>query len=562
MLRRLHVNNYVLIDSLDIGFPEGLVIITGQTGAGKSILLGALNLVLGAKADASVIGENGGNCVVEAEFAVDLGQDALKEIIEANDIDAPDGILVIRRVVNPTGRSRSFINDVPVTVQVLSELAAHLVDIHSQHQTLLLSDRQFRLSALDLYAGNKTLLSDYRKAYSSYLHLRSELSSLEDSLKKASDEQAYNSARYSQLESAALKEGELEALEAEQKQLANAEEIKENLCGAEELFSGDDESGRQGIDPMLKEMERQLDKVSRFIPDAASLAQRISSCRIELDDVISDVSDLESRTDVSPERLQTVEDRISLLYGLMQKFGCQDEKELIARRDELKSLISDTAAMEERRAAVAAQLDSAYASLKSLSGSLHEVRLEASVPLAASITDSLHFLELSSAVFDIRLVPSELSPNGEDTVDFLFSSTGKTPADISKCASGGEMSRIMLALKAMMAAYMSMPTMIFDEIDTGVSGSAADKMGSMICRMGKDMQVFAITHLPQVAAKGNAHYLVTKETDLVTSRTVSSIRRISGEERVLEMARMLSGSVLTDAAIDNAKALLNENSGL
>lgn len=562
MLRRLHVNNYVLIDSLDIGFPEGLVIITGQTGAGKSILLGALNLVLGAKADASVIGENGGNCVVEAEFAVDLGQDALKEIIEANDIDAPDGILVIRRVVNPTGRSRSFINDVPVTVQVLSELAAHLVDIHSQHQTLLLSDRQFRLSALDLYAGNKTLLSDYRKAYSSYLHLRSELSSLEDSLKKASDEQAYNSARYSQLESAALKEGELEALEAEQKQLANAEEIKENLCGAEELFSGDDESGRQGIDPMLKEMERQLGKVSRFIPDAASLAQRISSCRIELDDVISDVSDLESRTDVSPERLQTVEDRISLLYGLMQKFGCQDEKELIARRDELKSLISDTAAMEERRAAVAAQLDSAYASLKSLSGSLHEVRLEASVPLAASITDSLHFLELSSAVFDIRLVPSELSPNGEDTVDFLFSSTGKTPADISKCASGGEMSRIMLALKAMMAAYMSMPTMIFDEIDTGVSGSAADKMGSMICRMGKDMQVFAITHLPQVAAKGNAHYLVTKETDPVTSRTVSSIRRISGEERVLEMARMLSGSVLTDAAIDNAKALLNENSGL
>lgn len=562
MLRRLHVNNYVLIDSLDIGFPEGLVIITGQTGAGKSILLGALNLVLGAKADASVIGENGGNCVVEAEFAVDLGQDALKEIIEANDIDAPDGILVIRRVVNPTGRSRSFINDVPVTVQVLSELAAHLVDIHSQHQTLLLSDRQFRLSALDLYAGNKTLLSDYRKAYSSYLHLRSELSSLEDSLKKASDEQAYNSARYSQLESAALKEGELEALEAEQKQLANAEEIKENLCGAEELFSGDDESGRQGIDPMLKEMERQLDKVSRFIPDAASLAQRISSCRIELDDVISDVSDLESRTDVSPERLQTVEDRISLLYGLMQKFGCQDEKELIARRDELKSLISDTAAMEERRAAVAAQLDSAYASLKSLSGSLHEVRLEASVPLAASITDSLHFLELASAVFDIRLVPSELSPNGEDTVDFLFSSTGKTPADISKCASGGEMSRIMLALKAMMAAYMSMPTMIFDEIDTGVSGSAADKMGSMICRMGKDMQVFAITHLPQVAAKGNAHYLVTKETDPVTSRTVSSIRRISGEERVLELARMLSGSVLTDAAIDNAKALLNENSGL
>lgn len=562
MLRRLHVNNYVLIDSLDIGFPEGLVIITGQTGAGKSILLGALNLVLGAKADVSVIGENGGNCVVEAEFAVDPDGNLLEEIIQANDIDAPDGVLVIRRVVNPTGRSRAFINDVPVTLQVLSELASHLVDIHSQHQTLLLSDRQFRLSALDLYAGNRTLLSDCRKAYAAYIHLKSELAALDDSLKKARDEKSYNSARYSQLESAALKEGELETLEAEQKQLANAEEIKENLCSAGNLFSGDDESGRQGLDSILKDMERQLDKVSRFIPDAASLVQRISSCRIELDDVISDVSDIESRIDVSPERLQAVEDRISLLYGLMQKFGCSDEKELIACRDELKSLVSDTAAMEERREALAAELDTAYSTLKSLSMSLHESRAKAAVPFAGAITESLHFLELSSAVFEVRLVPSAISSSGEDTVDFLFSSTGKSPADISRCASGGEMSRIMLALKAMMAGYMSMPTMIFDEIDTGVSGSTADKMGSMICRMGKDMQVFAITHLPQVAAKGNAHYLVSKETDPATSRTVSSIRRISGQERILEMARMLSGSVLTDAAIDNAKALLEENSSL
>lgn len=562
MLRRLHVNNYVLIDSLDIEFPEGLVIITGQTGAGKSILLGALNLVLGAKADVSVIGENGGNCVVEAEFAVDLQGNALKEIIEANDIDAPDGVLQIRRIVNPTGRSRSFINDVPVTVQVLSELAAHLVDIHSQHQTLLLADRQFRLSALDLYAGNKALLAECRKAYAAYLHIKSGLSELESSLKKAADEKAYNEARYSQLESAALKEGELEALEAEQKQLANAEEIKENLCGAGNLFSGDDESGRPGMDSMLKDMERHLDKVSRFIPEAASLVQRISSCRIELDDVISDVSDLESRTEVSPERLQAVEDRISLLYGLMQKFGCADEKELIACRDELKSSISDTDAMEERRSALSAELESAYATLRSLSASLHKSREKAAAPFAAAITGSLNFLELSSAVFEVSLVPSSLSPDGEDAVDFLFSSTGKSPVDISRCASGGEMSRIMLALKAMMAGYMSMPTMIFDEIDTGVSGSTADKMGSMICRMGKDMQVFAITHLPQVAAKGNAHYLVSKETDPVRSRTVSSIRRISGQERILEMARMLSGSALTEAAIDNAKALLEENSSL
>lgn len=560
MLRRLHVNNYVLIDSLDIGFPEGLVIITGQTGAGKSILLGALGLVLGAKADASAIGENGGNCVVEAEFSADFTSAGLKDIIEENDIDISDGTLVIRRVVNSTGRSRSFVNDSPVTVQVLSALAAHLVDIHSQHQTLLLSDRLFRLSALDMYAGNRQLLEEYRKTYSEYQHLKAELSGLEESLRKARAEKSYNEARYEQLESASLRKGELEELEAEQKQLANAEEIKENLCGAESLFSGDEEEGRgPGIDSMLKDMERYLDRVSRFIPDAASLAGRVSSCRIELDDIISEVSDINSRSEVSPERLQTVDDRISLLYGLMQKFSCSSADELISCRDSLKALVTDTAVLEEKRSALSASMETVSSRLRELASALHESRVKAAAPFAAAITSSLHFLELPAAVFEVGISRSDLSANGEDTVDFLFSSTGRSPVDISRCASGGEMSRIMLALKSMMAGYMAMPTMIFDEIDTGVSGSVADKMGSMICSMGKDMQVFAITHLPQVAAKGDAHYLVSKETDPGTSRTVSSIRRISGRERVLEIARMLSGSVLTDAAIGNAEALLGES---
>lgn len=560
MLRRLHVSNYVLIDSLDIEFPEGLVIITGQTGAGKSILLGALGLVLGAKADASAIGENGGNCVVEAEFSADFTSSGLKDIIEENDIDISDGTLVIRRVVNPTGRSRSFVNDSPVTVQVLSALATHLVDIHSQHQTLLLSDRSFRLSVLDMYAGNKQLLEEYRKTYSSYQHVRSELSSIEDSLRKAMDEKSYNEARYAQLESASLRKGELEELETEQKQLANAEEIKESLCGAEDLFSGDEDGDRgPGIDSMLKDMERYLDRVSRFIPEAAPLAQRVASCRIELDDIMSEVSGINSRSDISPERLQAVDDRISLLYGLMQKFSCSSADELISCRDSLKALVTDTAALEEKRSELAASLESVSARLRAFSSSLHESRVKASGPFAEAITSSLHFLELPAAVFEVHIVHSDLSSDGEDAVDFMFSSTGRSAVDISRCASGGEMSRIMLALKAMMARYMSMPTMIFDEIDTGVSGSAADKMGSMICSMGKDMQVFAITHLPQVAAKGDAHYLVSKEIDPETSHTVSSIRRISGRERVLELARMLSGSVLTDAAIGNAEALLEEN---
>ena len=470
MLRRLLVKNYVLIDSLDIEFPEGLVIITGQTGAGKSILLGALNLALGARADVSVIGENGGNCIVEAEFSADLGRSGLRELLEENEIDCPDGILTVRRVVNPTGRSRSFANDSPVPVPVLQALASHLIDIHSQHQTMMLSDKQFRLAALDMYAGNSGLLEEYRDAYSAFVSLRDEVSALEKSLSVAREQKEYVGARLMQLESAALREGELEALEAEQKQLANAEEIKDNLCQAESLFSGVRDGDGPGMDSMLRDAERLLSRVSRFVPRVSALQERLASCRVELDDIFSEVSSINSMTDVSQDRLMQVDERLSLLYGLMQKFSCSDEKSLIEERDRLAAIAGDTSSLEEKLAAKASELDTAEKKVRGL--------------------------------FEVEVRGSGLSDTGSDSVAFLFSSTGKTPSDLSKCASGGEMSRIMLSLKAMMAKFMSMPAMIFDEIDTGVSGSAADKMGSMICEMGKDMQVFAITHLPQVAAKG------------------------------------------------------------
>lgn len=560
MLRRLQIRNYVLIDSLDIEFPEGLVIITGQTGAGKSILLGALNLALGAKADASVIGEDGGNCVVEVDFYVENPAEAMLSLLQENDLEPEDGHIIVRRVVNPTGRSRSFINDSPVTVQVLSSLAAYLIDIHSQHQTLRLSEPAFRLSALDMFAGNGDLLSEYRAAFAEMGRLESELAAMSSRLEKARSEKEYNASRLAMLESASLKPGELESLEAEQKQLANAEEIKECLCGVESLYYGEASGESVGVDSMLKSMERYLDRASKYIPAAAGLAERLSSCRVEADDIVSEVSSVNSATDVSQERLQSVEDRISFLYGLMQKFGCRTVGELLAERDRLDALVSDTSGMEDKVRALSDAVATAGDTVRKLAESLHASREKSAASFASSIQDSVRYLELPYAVFEVQVCQAPLSQSGNDSVSFLFSASGKNPVDVSRCASGGELSRIMLSLKAMMARYMDMPTMIFDEIDTGVSGSVADRMGSMICDMGHDMQVFAITHLPQVAAKGDAHYLVSKEIDPASGNAVSSITRLSPEGRVMEVARMLSGSVLTDAAIENAKSLLQSSS--
>lgn len=559
MLSRLHVNNYVLIDSLDISFPEGLIIITGQTGAGKSILLGALGLALGAKADASVIGEGDGNCVVEAEFSVDSAGPALSGFLEENDIDPDDGHLLIRRVVNRSGRSRSFINDSPVTVQVLSSLASRLIDIHSQHQTLQLSDAAFRLSMLDSYAGNASLLEEFHEAYARMSCIRAELESVRAALERARNEKDYNEARFRQLDSASLKDGELESLEAEQKQLANAEEIKESLCAAVGLCSGDQASDMPGIDSMLREAEKHLSKVSRYVPSVSSLSDRLASCRVELDDIISEVAELDSRTEVSQERLQAVEDRLSFLYGLMQKFGCSTVAELIAERDSLSGILGDTSGMESRCEELSSMLDKTELAVVELSGRLHDSRVSAASAFSEAISEAVRRLELPYSVFEVEVRNVPLSRTGSDSVDFLFSASGRNPVDVSKCASGGEMSRIMLSLKAVMANYMDMPALVFDEIDTGVSGSVADKMGSMICDMGQNMQVFAITHLPQVAAKGNAHYLVSKDIDPHTSKAATTIKRLSDGQRVLEVARLLSGSEVTDAAIANARSLLSGN---
>lgn len=563
MLKALHIKNYVLIDSLDIEFPAGLVIITGQTGAGKSILLGALSLVMGSRADSSVIGSAGDNCVVEAEFEVNDEDGSLRQYLDENEIDFDPvdgkGQLTIRRILNSNGRSRSFVNDSPAPLKVLSMLSSRLIDIHSQHETMLLRDKQFQMSMLDHFAGDSGLLQSCRTRWERLTGLKNDLDEVNANLSRTNAEKDYNQAQFERLDSAHLKDGELEELETEQKQLANAEEIKSSLYQVENYFSpsGDDaQDDRMSIDSMLKDSSRILDKLSSYIPSVSALSERIESARLELDDVLSEVSDLESGTEISDERLQEVEERLSLLYDLLKKYSCTQVSELIELRDRLSESLADTSVLEARKSALEKEIGEAEKDLADACSDLHDARAKAVPGFSENICNSIRSLELDRAVFDVVLEPGKPGPDGSDTILFRFSSTGKSPVDVAKCASGGEMSRIMLCLKAMMARYTNMPSMIFDEIDTGVSGSVADKMGSMICSMGDYMQVFAITHLPQVAAKGDAHYIVTKEFD--GDRAISSIRKISGEDRVMEVARILSGSRVTPEAIANAKSLLGK----
>ena len=554
MLHSLHIEHYILIDSLDVQFPEGLVIITGQTGAGKSILLGALSLLSGARADASVIAEGADSCVVEAEFA---GRDeTLSALLSEADVEQdPDGRLLIRRVVSRSGRSRSFINDCPVQVGLLQEVAARLVDIHSQHKSLLLTDPHFQLSVLDHFAGNEGHLTECRAAWRSVQQLRTEIARERERFAQMQADHDYNEAQWRQLEDAKLVPGELESLEAEQRSLANAEQIKEALGGSLALLRAEGET--PGMSAALKDAARRLTSVAKYLPAVSGLQERLDSVRIELDDIDAELETLDGRVDLSPERLEAVEERMSRLYSLLKKHNCSTLDELIAVRERYAEALAGPSATEDLIRDLEKTLASAEDRYHAVCAELTLARLTAAPAFAKAITESLHFLELDQAVFEVAVYVVPESATGTDRVSFLFSATGRDPQDVAKCASGGELSRIMLSLKEMMAKFVGMPTLIFDEIDTGVSGSVADKMGRMICAMGRDMQVFSITHLPQVAAKGDAHFVVEK-TVQPDGRTVSTIREVQGEDRTMEIARLLSGATISDAAIANANSLLSE----
>ena len=535
MLYSLSVSNYILIGSLETSFPEGLVIISGETGAGKSILLGALSLVLGAKADASLVGPAGDHCVVEAVFGMD---DRVRRILEEADLPADDNRLVLRRTLSRNGRSRSFAGDEPVSLAVLQALSASLVDIHSQHQSLRLSDERFRREALDLWAGCTQQDLECSQVWKELQEGRRQLDELRQQMARARQEQEYHQARWEKLEAARLQEGELEALEQEQKQLSHAEELKETLYAAQNLLRPESDGAPDPV-RALREAGRLLGRAGRFIPSLEPLEQRLESARLELEDIAAEVESVNGGLEVSDKRLEQVQERLSLLWGLLQQFGAATVEELMVLRDQLAGQAGMADHLAEQEKALCARLEALEARHRELCSGLHERRSKAAGPFAQAVRLLLSRLELDGDIFDVRLDPVPQGAHGQDQVQFL-----------SHNASGGELSRIMLALKAVMARFQHMPTLIFDEIDTGVSGSAADKMGSLVCEMGADMQVFAITHLPQVAAKGSAHYLVSK------AGGQSTLRALDRAGRVQELARMLSGSAITPAAVANAEALL------
>lgn len=553
MLESLHIRNFVLINSLDIAFPEGLVIISGPTGAGKSILLGALGLLLGRKADASVISEDAENCVVEGEFS--SNSRTLKDLALENDLEYEEGHFTIRRQVARSGRSRAFINDTPVTLSVLEEFGAALVDIHSQHDTRLLTNRAYQLSILDSFASNQSLLQQCAETYGAMKQKQAEVEKLRQAISRSSAELDYNKAVYDQLCAASLRPSELEELEQEQLQLANSQQIKELLASSAMLFDGDQSS--DGVNSTLSQIHRNLEKLGSYLKGFDSLAQRLESARLEIKDISMEIESADQGLDCSEERLQAIDDRISLLYQLIRRHGVSSVEELIEKRDSLKDQVQGPEEMQEQLQELEAQYNTLSVRYAEISQELHQRRTQASADFRKEILGNLSFMELERAAFEVEIVESAASATGTDAVNFLFNATGGTAVPVAKCASGGELSRIMLSLKQLMSRFMSMPTMIFDEIDTGVSGSVADKMGQVICTMGGNMQVFAITHLPQVAAKGCAHYLVEKSTDSLFGTTTSTIKKLSEDQRVLEIARMLSGSSLSQAAIENAKALLN-----
>ena len=548
MLKRLTIDNYALINHLDIAFPDGLVIITGETGAGKSILLGALSLLLGAKADVSAIGDKARNCVVEGEF------DISGLNIDLGDIPSIGSSLIFRRVIAPSGRSRSFINDEPASAGALSALSSHLADIHAQHNHLLLSEENYQISILDYFAGCNEELAGYGKCRAAYEAIERELAATVEKVGKLEGEVEYKQYQFEKIEQAAISDdNELEELKTEYNRLANAGQIAENIYGALSRLRSVPDSVVQN----LKEAAQLLRKCYTFVPDLEEIGNRLESCRIECKDIEEELAGRIDSSAVSPEELSRVEQRIDLIEGLLKRFGLSSVKELTDFRDNLKNDIGELSAAQERLQELGREVAVAEGNLKAAADTLSAKRREAAPHLCGAILEKLRPLGMPQARFEIEVSDAgKFLPSGADKVNFSFSANaGGVSQNLAKVASGGELSRIMLCLKDIMARYTGMPTMVFDEIDTGVSGSIADKMGEVIDDMGKHMQVFAITHLPQIAVKGKTHLLVYKEVE--NGRSVTGIRQLDGEARVMEIARMLSGSVLSDAAIENARFLLN-----
>lgn len=549
MITSLSIKNYALIEKLSINFSEGFSTITGETGAGKSIILGALGLVLGKRADLTSLKNKEEKCVIEAQF--EISKYNLLPFFEANDLDYEEET-IIRREILPSGKSRAFINDSPVNLQELQELSLFLIDIHSQQQTQELSDENVQFEIIDAIASNQENLVEYRSLLKSYKSDKSRLNSL---LKKQSEslkEQEYNTFLLDELVSANLKSGEQEILESDFEKLNNVEIIKESIDKS--LAIANEE--QIGIIQNLNEIKISLSKIASFSPEYAVLLERISSLTIELDDISDEMNRCSDKLINDPEQLELISQKLQLIFNLQKKHQVSTVDDLIEIQTKLENSLFEIGNLEEEISLLSNSIQQNELILDTLSHSIYEKRQDAIPVLSNRLITILESLGMPNVRFNIEVNPtSTYFQNGKDELQFLFSANKGTDFGLlKKVASGGEMSRIMLAVKAILAQYSKLPTLIFDEIDTGVSGEIANRMGEIMKEMSQKMQIFAITHLPQIAAKGSAHFKVSKAT--IGEDTQSELKLLSNEDRVVEIAQMLSGTVVSDSALNHAKALL------
>ena len=550
MLVSLQVQNYALIKELKIGFSPGFSIITGETGAGKSILLGALSLLLGQRADTTVLMDKQKKCVVEGIFEIE--KYALQSYFLSNDIDYEDNT-IIRREIVPGGKSRAFINDTPVSLNQLRELGLKLVDIHSQHENLNLSNHLFQLMVIDTVARNGDLLEQYTKLYSDYLIRQKELEELTERAKQSQADLDYYSFQFKQLDEARLQPGELNELENEANTLNHAEEIKFNLLKAANLVSGDGIS----VLGLLKDTIESMDKLSGFFPQAKDLRERLDSVYIELKDIASESEVQGEGVDIDPGRLQYVQERLDQLYNLMHKHSINTVEELIHLKNDLEHKVNEIASFDDQIVKLSKEIDMLKNKLTEISSRLSGKRQAVIPRVEEKVITILKQVGIPNARFSVTHNKIDsLTSQGTDKVEFLFSANKQAgKQEIGKVASGGELSRLMLAIKSLISSSLELPTIILDEVDAGVSGEIAEKVGLIMKSMSSHMQVINITHLPQVAAKGDYHYLVYKYDQ--EKESVTDIKLLDEEERVIELAKMLSGEELTEAAISNARELLN-----
>ena len=550
MLKQLYIKNFTLIYELDIQLFSGFSVITGETGAGKSIILGALSLLLGQRADSKSIKSGCDRCIIEAHF--DLSRYQLESLFADNDIDYDHEDCIFRRELTSTGKSRSFINDTPVSLAVMKSIGQQLVDIHSQHQNLLLQEEDFQLNVVDIIAQDGKQLSDYQQAFKDYQTARKAVVRMQEELAKAAENEDFMRFQYNELQEANLEPGQQEELEQESETLSHVEDIKEALFNAEGILSGEEAN----LVESLREVSRTLSNIKGVFADVAEVTERIDSCYIELKDIAAEVSQLSSHVDYDPKRLDFINDQLGIIYSLEKKHRVETVEELITLRNQLKEQLSHLDNSSEEMDILRQQEKASREKALKKASELNALRLKAAQKIEKEMKSRLVPLGIPNIRFVVDITQTEMTEKGTDKVAFLFSANTSTAMQpVAQIASGGEIARVMLSLKAMISGTVKLPTIIFDEIDTGVSGRVAEMMAKIMQEMGQtDRQVISITHLPQIAALGRHHYKVYKEE--TKEGTKSRMSLLSDEERIQEIAQMLSGSDVTTAAINNAKELL------